>query len=118
MDWNQETNTRLLVIIGQSMKAKRIMKEISQEELAKLSGVSHASIARLETGRGNISLENLLLIMKSLGMADELKIIFKESESSPSMLAKATTKKTRERVRRSQKSKELKSTVWKWGDEK
>jgi transcriptional regulator with XRE-family HTH domain len=118
MSWNKQTNARLLEIIGRSMKARRVAKEISQEELARLSGVSHASIARFETGKGNISLENLLLIMKSLEMVDELKIIFKDSESSPSLLAKATTRKTRERVRKSQKTKESKSMVWKWGDEK
>jgi transcriptional regulator with XRE-family HTH domain len=118
MNWNQETTTRLLGLIGQSVKARRVTKEISQEALAKLSGVSHASIARFETGKGNISLENLLLILKALEMADELKVIFKEKEIAPSLLAKATTKKTKERVRKSQKKSKLKSTTWKWGDEK
>jgi transcriptional regulator with XRE-family HTH domain len=118
MDWNNETTTRLLKVIGQSVKARRVTKELSQEALAKLSGVSHASIARFETGKGNISLENLLLILKALEIADELKIIFKDKDVSPSLLAKATTKKTKERVRKSQKKSELKSTAWKWGDEK
>lgn len=118
MDWNKEAATRLLEIIGKSVKIRRVAREISQDALAKLSGVSHASIARFETGKGNISLENLLLILKALEMADELKAIFKEKEISPSLLAKATTKKTKERVRKSQKKSELKSTAWKWGDEK
>lgn len=118
MNWNKETTARLLEVIGQSVKARRVAKEISQEALAKLSGVSHASIVRFETGKGNISLENLLLILKALEMADELKVIFKEKEIAPSLLAKATTKKTKERVRKSQKKSELKSTAWKWGDEK
>ncbi len=118
MDWNNETTTRLLKVIGQSVKARRVTKELSQEALAKLSGVSHASIARFETGKGNISLENLLLILKALEIADELKIIFKDKDVSPSLLAKATTKKTKERVRKSQNKSELKSTAWKWGDEK
>ncbi len=118
MSWNKETTARLLEVIGQSVKARRVVKEITQEALAKLSGVSHASIARFETGKGNISLENLLLILKALEIADELKIIFKEKEVSPSLLAKATTRKTKERVRKSQKKSELKSTAWKWGDEK
>lgn len=118
MNWNNETTARLLEAIGRSVKSRRVVKEISQDALAKLSGVSHASIARFETGKGNISLENLLLILKALEMADELKVIFKEKEISPSLLAKATTKKIKERVRKSQKKSELKSTAWKWGDEK
>ena len=118
MNWNKETTTRLLEVIGKAVKSRRVTKEISQETLAKLSGVSHASIARFETGKGNISLVNLLLILKALEMADELKIIFNEKEISPTQLAKAKIKKTRERVRKSQKICELKSTAWKWGDEK
>jgi transcriptional regulator with XRE-family HTH domain len=118
MSWNKETTTRLLEIIGQSLKARRVAQDISQADLAKLSGVSHASIARLETGKGNISLENLLLILKALDMLDELKVIFREKEISPSLLAKATTKKTKERVRKSKALNELKPTAWKWGDEK
>lgn len=118
MSWNKEPTAGLLQVIGQSVKARRVAKEISQEALVKLSGVSHASIVRFETGKGNISLENLLLILKALEMADELKAVFKEREIAPSLLAKATTKKTKERVRRSQKSSDLKSTAWRWGDGK
>lgn len=118
MNWNKETTIRLLEVIGKAVKSRRVTKEISQDALAKLSGVSHASIARFETGKGNISLVNLLLILKALEMADELKIIFNEKEISPTQLAKAKIKKTRERVRKSQKICELKSTAWKWGDEK
>lgn len=120
MDWNKEATSRLLEAIGKAVKARRVAKEISQDALAKLSGVSHASIARFETGKGNISLVNLLAILKAMEMADELEIIFKDKEISPTQLAKAKTKKTkeRERVRKSQKISELKSTAWKWGDEK
>lgn len=118
MTWNKETNKKLLEIIGQSIKIQRLSREISQDQLAKLSGVSHASIARFETGKGNISLSNLLLIMKALEMADELKAIFKEIDHTPSLLARATTKKIRVRVRKSRKSAELKPGIWKWGDEK
>jgi len=117
MNWNQATNKQLLQIIGHSLKLRRLSRELSQQELSKLSGVSLASIARFEKGKGNISLKNLLLIMQSLGIADELKIIFNELEASPSQIAKATTKKTRERVRKSRKEKQILGNVWKWGDE-
>ena len=117
MSWNNESVPRLLEIIGQAIKGRRVGKNVTQGELAKLSGVSHASIARFETGKGNISLENLLLILKALEMADELKVIFKDKEDSPSMLARATTQKTKERVRKSKKKNESKLSSWKWGDE-
>jgi len=55
--------------------------------------------------------------MKSLSMADELKVIFKNPGDSPSLLAKATTTKIRERVRKSRKPKVTEGRQWKWGDE-
>lgn len=117
-NWNLEQNKTLLHLIGEAMKLRRIQKEISQEELAKLSGVSHASIARFETGKGNISLSNLLLIMKALNIANELKTIFKEEEPSPLLLSKSSRKKPKSRVRKSKKNSLIKEKVWIWGDEK
>jgi hypothetical protein len=31
MSWNKETTARLLEVIGQSVKARRVVKEITQE---------------------------------------------------------------------------------------
>ncbi len=116
MDWNQEAIKGLLEIIGHSMKSRRLSQEISQQELSKLSGVSSASIARFETGKGNISLQNLLLLTRALGMANDLKAVFRERESAPSLIAKASSKKSRERVRKSRKDLLELQSEWKWGD--
>ena len=117
MEWNKESNKRLLEIIGKSIKGLRIRRAISQEDLSQISGVSHASITRLETGRGNISLQNLLSILKSLEVADELKTIFREPESSPSLLAKSSSKKVKSRVRKSHSQPKKSTTEWKWGED-
>lgn len=115
-EWNKKSNEQLAEIIGESVKGRRLQKNISQDELSELSGVSKASITRFETGKGNISLLNLLSIMKALEMAEELKAIFKMPETSPALLAKANLKKTKERVRRSKKSKETDEN-WQWGED-
>jgi len=44
----------------------RLGKGLSQNELAKLSGLSQPVIARVESGRGNPSLRTLLTIAKTL----------------------------------------------------
>jgi transcriptional regulator with XRE-family HTH domain len=116
MNSDSGTINDIIIRIGASVKGRRIQKELSQIDLAKKSGVSRTSIARFETGAGNISLQNLLLLMKVLDMIEELKKLFRAPEISPSMLAKATTKKMRSRVRKSKKTIEKK--VWIWGDEK
>lgn len=118
IEWNKESNTHLLQIIGSSIKGRRLQKNLSAKELSQLSGVSSASIARFETGKGNLSLQNLLSILKALEMANELKILFSDPEASPSLLAKATSKKTQRRVKRSQKKIHPENGGWKWGEDK
>lgn len=121
MEWNKENVVNLLRKIGRSMKGRRIQQEMSQVDLANKSGVSRISIARFESGHGNISLQNLLLLMKALDMVAELKLVFREPEASPSMLAKATTQKTRSRVRKSHATSNIdniEKEAWQWGDDK
>lgn len=117
-DWNSENTARLLVKIGESVKGRRLQKNISQEELSRMSGVSLPSITRLETGKGNISLSNLLGILKALEIANELKSFFPSPEISPTLLGKAITGKTLERVKRSHGGEIKNETEWKWGDDK
>lgn len=71
----------LVKIIGKASKNKRLQKNISQEKLANLCGISLASITRFETGRGNISLLNLISILTVLGIADSLKSVFLNYEN-------------------------------------
>lgn len=117
-DWNVESNSLLLEKIGESIKGRRLQKNISQEELSEMSGVSVASITRLETGKGNTSLTNLLSILKILEMADELKTIFTPPEVSPTLIAKAVRGKTLERVKRSHLPEAEIEGEWKWGEDK
>jgi len=118
MEWNKESIPHLLDIIGKSIQGRRIQKNISQEELAHLSGVSHASITRLESGTGNISLTNLLLIFKALEIADELKFIFSDPKDSPSIMAKRKKHSTKKRVRKSSQHSKNINNIWKWGEDK
>ena len=53
----------------------RKRRSISQQKLAKMSGVSYGSIKRFET-TGQISLISLTRIAMALGIADELRNIF------------------------------------------
>ena len=117
-DWNKLENIQLAEIIGESIKGRRLLKNVSQDELAELSGVSRPSIIRFETGKGNISLMNLLAILKALDMANELKTIFRGREDSPALLSKATSKKTQERVRWSKRVKMEEDKIWEWEEDK
>ncbi|PJZ43830.1 XRE family transcriptional regulator [Leptospira brenneri] len=91
--------------------------ELSQEELSEKSGVSLSSIARLETGKGNISLLNLLAILKELDLLNEFQMTFRDPSLSLSLLAKSKSKKLRQRVRKTGKILPNKKKDWSWGNQ-
>lgn len=54
------------------IKEYRLEKELTQTELAKISGVSRTVIAQLESGvRVNVTVETMLKISKALGKSVE-----------------------------------------------
>ena len=54
------------VIISKIVQA-RLEKELSQTQLAKLTGMHRSNICRIESGRQNISLDTLIRIFDALG---------------------------------------------------
>lgn len=55
--------------IGQSIRERRRTLKISQGRLAELAGVAVHTIANLETGKGNCTVETLLKVANVLGYA-------------------------------------------------
>lgn len=56
---------------GQKVRELRIKKEISQEELAELSGLHRTYISSLELGKRNVSLINIFALAKALGVTPD-----------------------------------------------
>lgn len=52
--------TTLLKKFGKNVKIERIKKDLTQEQLAEIVGVSQHYIACIETGRQNMSLAKIL----------------------------------------------------------
>ena len=55
------------VIISKIVQA-RLEKELSQTQLAKLTGMHRSNICRIESGRQNISIDTLIRIFDALGI--------------------------------------------------
>ena len=70
-----ETPEELDQNLADRVRNIRRRRSISQQKLAKMSGVSYGSIKRFET-TGQISLISLTRIAIALGIADELRNIF------------------------------------------
>lgn len=66
----------IMAYIGDDIKARRKMLDITQRTLAELSGVGINTLTRIERGEGNPSLEVLSRIADTLGM--EIKLIIKQ----------------------------------------
>ncbi len=58
--------------IADDLGSWRKLRGLTQAQLAERSGVSLATVTRLESGDGNITLESLLRILRALGIMDSL----------------------------------------------
>ncbi len=70
--------TEILKKFGKNVKIERIKKDYSQEDFAEILGVSQNYIARIETGKQNMSLGKIAELAESLNVDMERLLNFKE----------------------------------------
>jgi transcriptional regulator with XRE-family HTH domain len=63
---------RALVSLGDEVATWRKLRGLTQVQLADRSDVSRSTIKRLEQGDGGVSTENLLRVLRGLGILDLL----------------------------------------------
>ena len=96
--------------LGRKIKHYRIMREMSQQELADKTGISKRSISRLEQGE-SVQLNSLFTILIALGLGDNIDLLVPDQAKRPSFYLE----KTENIARRVRKKPEKES--FKWGDE-
>ena len=96
--------------LGQKIKAYRIMKEMSQQDLEDKTGVSKRSISRLEQGE-SVQVDNLFKILLALELGENIELLVPDQTKRPSFYLEKTDDKPK-RVR-----KKTKKSEFKWGDE-
>lgn len=109
--YGNENNVFILKEIGNRIKETRIAMSIKQRELAEMSGISYSTMQRIESG-GNVSIEQLLNVLRSLSLVENIDYLIPEQEIFPSMIVNNVKKK--KRVYNKGNKKEIE---WKWGDE-
>lgn len=85
----------ILAEIGERISRQRLNRNITQTDLAAQAGISRVVVQRLEGGRG-CTLENLIRIMRTLGILEQLDAVLQAPGLSPLQLARL---KGRERLR-------------------
>ena len=58
--------------LAEDVSAWRKLKGLTQAQLADRAGVGLATLARLERGEGGVSIENLLKVLRALGVLDNV----------------------------------------------
>jgi putative transcriptional regulator len=112
MNFVGQSDSETLKELGRRLKRARLNINMSQEQLARQSGLSRKTITNVESGIGG-SLHTLIAILRGLGLLAELNAFIPQPGISPVQLAKLQGK---QRKRASQKrSKTTKNTDdWKW----
>ena len=99
--------------LGSRLKAIRIERMMTQEELAEQTNLARRTISNLESGK-DISFATVIEVMRALGQLQNLDLLVPEQTVRPSQLL--TQKKPRERAT-SKKYRPDTQSGWKWGDE-
>ena len=81
------SNKAILLEIGDRINRMRLNRNITQMDLARLSGVTRIVVQRLESGQG-CTLESFVQIVRGLGCLDQLDSFLPQPGISPIQLAK------------------------------
>jgi transcriptional regulator with XRE-family HTH domain len=93
IDYYPLSDRSIAQLLGRRLKALRLRKNRSQEELAAATTLSVSTIKALETGRGK--LENFIAMLRELDSLDALDGFIPEPAASPLELAKRRAKERR-----------------------
>ncbi len=94
-----KSDKQLLGELGDKFRTARINSGLSQEALAEVSGVSRSSITRFEAGE-NISLLNLIALLRHVDQLEELNSLLDQSVLDP-RIAYEREQNKRRRAKRS-----------------
>lgn len=95
-DYSDYSAPELIRMLGIRFKDYRLRANLTQKEVAEMSGLSVLTIHRFENGSaGNISLGTFLLLLKSVGSINDLHELMPEQPESPYLYKENHKKKQR-----------------------
>ncbi|MEM9159808.1 MAG: helix-turn-helix transcriptional regulator [Verrucomicrobiota bacterium] len=119
MNSYDKSDTALQREIGDRLQAARLNANLSQKELAAITGLNRNTVVNAESGK-SCTLATLIALLRGLKQLDQLDLLLPPQPISPIELAKLQGK----RRRRATGTRKKTDTVaeppapWKWGDER
>jgi transcriptional regulator with XRE-family HTH domain len=101
-DFTLSTSEEICAELGRRLRARRLMQEWSQLELAQRAGLSVGTIKNME-GKGQASLESFVQVVAALGLADDLGELFRSKMVSIAAMEQAEKANRQRAPRRSSK---------------
>lgn len=83
-DYSEYSAPELVKMLGKRFKDYRLRANMTQKDVAEMSGLSVLSVQRFENGMvNNISLSTFLLLLKAIGSINDLEELMPEQPESP-----------------------------------
>jgi transcriptional regulator with XRE-family HTH domain len=101
LDFGFATDQEVRIELGHRLRHQRLLKGISQEELAVRAGISVSTIKLIES-KGQSTLENFVRVLLALDLAVEMQTLF---ESKPLSIAMMERMQKTQRIRAPRKSR-------------
>lgn len=101
LDFTFSTCEEICRELGQRIRAKRMLLNLTQPEVAQRAGVSKGTVSNIEN-HGQGTLESLVRVLQALGLAQELQPLF---QSRPTSIAQLEQLEQPQRKRVSRKRK-------------
>lgn len=114
MDKKTLSDKTTLRELGQRIARHRLNKNMTQHQLATESGVSRATLQRIEAGESQ-QVSTLIRLLRALDLLGNMDALVPVPPMSPLQQLKMSGKIRR---RASTKDKERAPDVWSWGDQK
>lgn len=95
-DLYEYSTPELVRLLGARFKEYRMRCNLTQKEVAELSGIGLTTIHKFENGNaGNISLSTFILLLKVVGQINALDDVLPELPESPYLMRKSEKKAQR-----------------------
>ena len=78
-----QSDQAVLAQIAAQCRRQRLDQNMTQQQLADRAGLGVATLRRFESGEGNLSLLNLVALLRALGQLDRLAALVSSTDSSP-----------------------------------